>query len=462
MLFGKRKTRHRGFTLIEALIFSLIFAVVAVNFFRMFTVGAKVLRDAKARIAAAQVANEKFEVLRNITYENLTTDAAHFGGHVEEDETAVRSGISFDVKTEIRYVDDGYDGTYAEGTDTRPQDYKQVEVTVSWGSGADINQVKMTTHMAPPGTEELYSGGILNIEIRQSDGTPVQGAQVSVRNATTNESIYSGTTLVDGKVYLIGLVAGDKLYKISVSKGGYESVVTMPPYNQTAYDPVDEHGSVVLAGIWSQTIIFDPLATIQLKTQDPLGNAIGNIDFSLEGGRKFGDTVPAAVPVYSYPETNKQSDASGTLAFTDKSPGKYIFKYPDPVTANDANYEFWKVDPSYGNIATNFFAVPGAAVDVSVLLIPKNVPSLFLKVVDQTDVTPISGASVTVKNESLSYERDALTDQFGWVYFPKNEGTIVPLQNVQYEVKVQATGYQDEQTNITVSNLTKQDIQIHP
>lgn len=460
-IFFKKK---KGFTLVEAMVFSLILVLVAMNFYRIFTGGAKVLRDAKARIAASQVANERFEVLRNISYENLTTDETHATGHVSSEDLIRRSSIDFTVKTAIRYVDDEYDGTCAANSEidnTKCDDYKQVEVTVSWGDSEEGKKVSMTTHMAPPGTEELYNGGILNIEIRDSEGVSVQGANVEVRDTTDNSLIYSGTTLVDGKKYLIGLTPGDKRYKISVSKAGYEGVVTMPPYNLTAYDPIDEHGSVVLAGIWSQTIILDKLASLQIKTQDPLGESIGSIDFSLEGGRKMGDTVPAGDPVYSYAKTDHHSDASGVFLHDEKSPGKYVFGYPDPATTNNANYDFWKVEPSYGGNKSNVFAQPGATTDVNVLLVPKDRPSLFLKVIDQSDGTPISGALVTVKNESLSYEKTMETDQFGYVYFPKKEDPVVPLQNEEYEIKVQSAGYQDELTEITVSNLTKQDIQIH-
>lgn len=462
----KRMTKSKsGFTLVEALIFSLIVVIVVMTFYRTFASGAKVLRDARARISASQVANEKFEVLRNVAYENLTTDE-NVDPHIDRDSDVERSGISFKVHTEISYVNDEFDNPGGvKEDDTRPNDYKQIEVIVSWMSAGETKKVTMYSYIAPPGTEELYNGGILSIEIRQTNGTPVGGAMVEVRNAATNALLYGPTaTLADGKVYLIGYAPGDKAYKVIVRKNGYYPVDTMPPLGQSSYDPVDEHGSVVLAAIQPMTIIFDPVSSIQLKTQDPLGNSIGNIDFFLEGGRKLGDTVPGALPVYSYVKDDHQTDASGMFTLTNESSGKYIFEYPNPATINNQEYDFWKVVPFFATSRTDFFATAASATNIDVILLPKNMPSLFLKVADEVDGTPISEATVTVKNESLSYEQTMETDQFGQVYFPKKDAVVVPLQNgEEYVISVQADGYDDQEINKTVSNLTKPgDILMHP
>lgn len=452
MFSKKTKNKKSGFTLVEVLVFSLIVVIVVLTFYRTFASGAKVLRDARARMTASQVANEQFEILRNIPYEKLLN--VNSGGAIQHSQELIKSGIAFTVVTDIAYNDDVYDDV-ATGTDLRPQDYKQVSVTVSWKSSGETKKIILYSQFAPPGTEELYNGGILSVDIRQSDGTPVNGATVEVSNINTGQVLNTEETLADGKVYLIGYVPEDKKYKITVRKNGYYPVDTMPPYTGIAntYDPVDVHASVVLAGIWQKTIIFDPLASLSLRTEDPLGNSVGDIDFSLEGGRKMGDLAGASF--YSFVKSLHNTNSSGNYTFSNESPGKYMFEYG--TSANNSNYEFWKMQPFYENVKTNFFVNPNAVTDVKAIVVPKNVPSIFLKVVDKVDLTPLSDATVTVKNESLAYDQNQLTDKFGQVYFPKNDSTIIPLQNVEYSIKVQAAGYHDQDFNLTVNNLTKPD-----
>lgn len=272
----------------------------------------------------------------------------------------------------------------------------------------------------------------------------------------TGVDIYNRDTGSDGKAYLIGLTPGDKIYRVSVTKNGYENVTTMAPYPTSAYDPVDEHGSVVLAGIWPQTLIFDQFANTHLRAVDPLGNQIGDISFSIEGGRKLGDAV-GPVPVFSYTRTDHTTNSSGEFDLATHSPGMFIFQYPD--TGNNANYKFWKVNPVFAGDATRYYANPGVDNTVGIVLLPKSTPSLFVTAVDKIDGTPISGANVEVKNDPLAYDKTATTDQFGKVYFPDNSG---PLQNDSYEVTVKATGYQDKIETISVSNLTEPTIQLEP
>ncbi|EKE25589.1 MAG: hypothetical protein ACD_5C00104G0005, partial [uncultured bacterium] len=393
----------KGFTLVEALIFSLIVVIVVVTFYRTFASGANVLRDAKARISASQVANEQFEILRNVAYENLESTE---DGPIKNNKTIDRSSVSFNVVTNITYSNDDYDNPDQNdpSSDLKDGDYKHVEVIVSWLSGGETKKITMYSHIAPPGTEELYNGGILSINIISSAGIPVEGARVEIRDADTDALLHTTDTLDNGKVYLPGYAIGNNKYKIIVRKNGYYPVDTMPPYPVNSYEPIDLHGSVTLAGISSKTIYFDLAASLQLRTVDPLGNSIGNIDFSLEGGRILGNTGP----VYSYVKTNHSSDAAGSFIFSDESFGEYTFEYL--TSTNNDGYKFWKVEPSFGLKSTIFTANPGVVTDVNAILVPKDTPALFLRVVDYTDIpatmppTPISDATVTVENESLSYE----------------------------------------------------------
>ncbi|EKE25430.1 MAG: hypothetical protein ACD_5C00165G0001, partial [uncultured bacterium] len=462
MLLDNIKNKKAGFSLVEVLIFSLIVVIVVVTFYKTIASGAVVLRDAKARIAATQVANEVFETLRNVPYDDLIADA---DGPIFTSKEITSSGIKFTVKTDISYIDDVYDSTgEVGGTDLKPTDYRNIQVIISWKSSGTEKSIKMHTHIAPPGTEELYNGGILDIGVRRSDGvTPIDNARVQVFRAADNYLVHDYSTLSTGRAYFPGTDVGN--YKVVVTKGGYDTVETMIPFNggSQPYYPSYENPTVTLAGITHMNIYIDPLASLQLKTEDPIGNSIGNIDFSLEGGRVLGSYTEN---YYSFQKSNHNTDSSGEFTFSNQSSGIYYFDYLD--TPNNDDYLFWKTHPLKDPTTTNnFFVNAGETTDVKAILIPKNLPSLFLRVVDEveanpdpevsTDPTPFSEAKVTVSNESLAYSKEQITDKFGRVYF--GEDPLGSIQNAEYKVKIEgAAGYQDKEINIMVNNLTEQDI----
>ncbi len=455
-----KKTKS-GFTLIEAMIFILIFTIIAVSFYRTLSGGMLVLGDSRARIAATQLANEKIETLRNLAYENIDTAEDNPDSEVLMTQDVTRGGNEFKVDTDIRYVDDIFDNI---DPDARPNDYKQIRITVRWGVGYNKN-ITMYTHLAPPGTEELYNGGILSLEIRQTDGQVVSGARVKIVDIETGITKYDNVTESDGKIYLIGLTPKNYKYKITVTKDGYYGVETMPPFDQTPYKPSDEHASVVLAEISPKTIFLDHVSALQLKAQDPTGVAISGADFALEGGREFGDTIANldaipqvfSVPVYSYPKSDHSFNVTGEFGFENESPGIYNFFW-DPAAGSNANYEFWKIYPMYGTYETKFIVNPGSLNNIAAILLPKDKPSLFVTVVDETDNTPISDAKVIIKNTALAYESEELvTDQLGKAYFPSSGDT---LENLEYEITVNALDYVEKKENVTVSNLTQPVIKI--
>lgn len=447
---------NKGFSLVEVLIFSLIVVIVVVIFYKTFASGSKVLRDARARTAAAQVANEKFETMRNLPYGDLVAPSETVENDFE------RSSIKFKVETDINYANDPYDDPVSPASDEKPHDYKHIRVSVSWMNSGEEKNITMYTHIAPPGTEELYDGGILNIEIRDTDEFPVKGAEVRVEYLEDG-TVSTFTTGDNGKVYLIGYTAGDEDYYITVQKNNYYPVATLPPLGPSPdgspFDPVDENATVVENGITSMTIHLEELASMQFKTIDPFGIAVGNIDFSLEGGRKIGDL--AGVNVYSHTKTNESSNVSGEFVLSGDSPGNYIYEYLTTGT-NNANYEFWKLDPApiFGMPANSFYLAPGITSSVNMILISKTVPSLFLTVLDKVDSTPIADAIVRVTNVGLAYDKQMITDKYGKVYFPIDEDPLVPLIDGQeYTMEVAADGYSNTSPeNITISGLTKRDI----
>ena len=84
--------------------------------------------------------------------------------------------------------------------------------------------------------------------------------------------------------------AGDRNYTITVSKDGYETVTTSPPYPTTAYDPTDVHASVVEDDLNTKAIIIDKLSSLHIFARDILDyeHLFPNIHFNVKGGRVIG------------------------------------------------------------------------------------------------------------------------------------------------------------------------------
>lgn len=451
-MFIDKIKNQKGFSLVEAIVFSLIVVIVITTFYKTFVSGTKVLRDARAKIAAAQVANEQLETLRNVPYESLNSTK------IVNDKTEPKSGIEFRVITDIKYVNDIFDN--GDGDTLKPNDYKIVRVDVIWKSSGQDKKISVNTIIAPPGTEELFTGGILDIHIAQSNGASVQGAEVQVYDLDVSAVNPKNThfTSSDGRVYLMGYNARDCRYKITVRKVGYYDVDTMPCYSGIAgtYYPVDVHASVVQGGMWPKSITFDPLSSLQLKTKDPLGNSIGNIDFNLEGGRNLGGKD--GIFYYSFEKSAHNTDGSGDYALANVSAGEYFFEYG--VTANNSNYKLWKLDPLSAFTNNQFSLLPGVVNNIKAILIPNNIPSLFINVLDDVDSTALLDVSVRVQGPN-GYDQEALTDQFGYVYFPKD--SVTPMISGQYNISVSATGYQSKTVeNVDVTNLKEEIIRLNP
>ena len=67
---------QKGFSLIESLVGSAIFVVLALSGYKAFTTLMDASMASRAKLAATTLANEKFEIIRNLPY----TDVGIVGG----------------------------------------------------------------------------------------------------------------------------------------------------------------------------------------------------------------------------------------------------------------------------------------------------------------------------------------------------------------------------------------------
>ncbi len=436
------KKSHRGFTLIESLVFLFLFAIISVTFFETYTLGTRLIIDSKNRLGATALANQKMEIIRSINYDVIGTTTGIPAGDLLEDETISVNTIKYEVHTFVQYVDDSFDGTVATG-DAIPTDYKRVRVTVSWGDLSADRSVAIFGNFSPKGVETAGAGGVLSINVLDSGGSGVPGAGVHIVNGAAGVNI-STTTDATGNIMLPGSPAGVEAYTLTVSKNNYYGATTYPPYPTSAFNPVDVHASVVAGVLNQKTMVMDQSSDIQLTTKDPFGTAVPGIGYTVAGGRILGTDPATSNVVFEFSDTDT-TDASGVTSYTDQSYGQYT------MSISGADYQFLKFSPESA-VANEFTAIAGVAADVTAVLMDKRIGSVFVKVQNQADGSALAGASVKLTNTTVPYDVTIVTDQYGYAYFP----TALPaLVAGTYDLEVTLANYDTFTDSVVVNGALK-------
>jgi type II secretory pathway pseudopilin PulG len=450
MSFKKAKTA--GFTLIEALTVLFIFAIITVTFYSTWTVGTRYIIMAKNRFIALSLASEKMEVVRNLAYEKIAHTGDTPPGNIQQDEDITRSGWLFHVHTDIRNEDDPLDGTISSSPqDVDFIDYKNVRIEVSWENGT--HNVVLVSRFVPAGIEgSAANKGVLIVNVYSDQShSSVADSTVTVTNSATGFHETSQTDAF-GRLMLVGLLESTEKYKIALTKGGYETVETLPAYPATPYNPIDTHASVVRSAINTIDLIQNKTAVLGVKTINYSGESVDNINFYLVGGRKLGTEEPALLgdptpPVYNL-DSHTATGSNGEKNFGAVSPGQYAF------TLEESDYELIGLDPA-SPLALN----SDQTLVINAKVGPKNVTSLLVKV-KKDETALISGASVHLTKSG--YDETLTTADDGMAFFPKTETPI--FEDGTYDLSIAAEGFQDYSGQVVVgsNDLKVEEITLQP
>lgn len=462
--------RVDGFTLIEAAVFLFVFSVITMTFYQLYAVGARHMLDAKRRLGATALANERLEIVRGMPYGNIgtkTPDGAggwDYGipaGEILEDEEVVSSGGTFQVHTFVQYIDDSYDGE-AGGSDLVPTDYKRVRIDISWGEDATdtFRIVAVTATFAQDGVEQADGTGVLAVNVLDKAGVGVPGANVHIENASTGTNLTTQTD-ADGNLLLPGAPPSGQEYEITVSKSGYYGAHTYEPAPLTTFDPIDEHAAVVEGDLNPFSIIMDLESDILIRTIDPFGDPISGIAFHLEGGRCIAEdyTKPAEpVDVFEFSE-DAVTDGDGEVSYGNQSYGRYLLKL-DPSTAS--TYYLLRSNPLAEEGTDIIDVEPGESREVEVVLLDPTFESVLFLVTDDAAATvAIEGASVRLTESLSGYDATVTTDALGQAFFPTEAPYLLPGT---YSYEVTMSGYVTETGSVDVdgSGMRNESVELSP
>lgn len=440
---GKNQKSLPGFTFIEALSFLFIFSVITLTFYQTWSLGTKQIINSKNRLGATALASQQMETIRGLAFDSIGTTTGIPSGSIVQTQTISVSAATYTLHTLVQFVDDAIDGTLALGTDTAPNDYKKVTVTVSWGGGSASEQVEAVSLFSLDGVESVAAGtGILSVNILNDAGLGVSAASVHIVNASVAPAVdITANTDANGNLTFPGALASVQGYEISVSKTGYYGNQTYPPYPTSTFNPTSIHTSVVAGSLTTITLVSDQKSTIELQTKDPYGADIPNINFSISGGLAIGTDPLTSAVIYDYTQATT-TDGSGDKNLADRSSGVYTVT----LDAAETGYRFIRLTPEESVFGT-IHVLPNVMKQVDMILADKSFSSGLITVTNSADSTPVAGASVQIEHAGFGYLETVVTDTYGKAYFPT---TNTPLAAGSYDVDITAPGFDPENGNIVI------------
>lgn len=368
----------RGFTLIETLVGIAVFSVVAWSAYSAFTSIFQGLTILRQRGAAANLANEQFEILRNMPYASVGIVGGLPAGSFPREQVIVRDNIRFTVIATIRNVDLPQDGTVG-GTpnDTSPADARFVEIEVSCDDCRIGNSILVSGRVSPKGVESLNNEGAIYVRVVDSAGAPIEDATVTVQRVISGTAInVTDVTDVNGEYMLVGVPTGTYGYRVTATKDGYSTDRTYPSVSgNTSPNPRD--ATVVAGQVTNLTFVIDTMASLSIASLDASCISVPNFDFTLVGAKQIGSNVPK----YSQATTT----GSGSLKTIN--------------TLEWDTYSFTPTDTSHMIVGTNppypFTLQPNSSMDVDLILAARSYPALLVTVLDGAG-NPIADADVAV------------------------------------------------------------------
>lgn len=388
------KKNNNGVTLIETLVavaFIVAFSIAIFNVYSKILETTSVL--SKRQIAAA-LANEQFEIIRNMPYENIGTVGGIPSGTLLQSQTLTRDNINFDVFITIRNIDDPFDGTLGGmPNDLSPADNKLVAIEINCSNCKNFIPVEYTTHIAPKNLETASTNGVLVIRVYDANGLPVPDALIEIDNTELSPEIhiddFSG---VDGTLNIVDAPPSIDSYKIKVSKDGYSSEETYPIGDLQNPNPTKPNQTVIVQQITQVSFFIDKVSTIKANTIFEDCTTAQNIDFQINGSKIIG-TLPDVLKYDSYFTTD---------SFGDKNISNLEWD----------TYNINLTDSSYDLIGTNplltLGLVPDSSQDLDLIVAPKDPARILVVIRDQSTGLPLTDVSVRLEGPS-GYDNTLIT-----------------------------------------------------
>jgi hypothetical protein len=175
-------SNKKGVTAMETLIGIGLVSVIVMTVYSSLIGAMNNATESRKRTGALALANEKMEFIRNLEYNEIGTIQGIVPGLLYSSEKVSKNNCAYNIKTEVRYIDDLADGVAP--FDLINNDYKQVHVEVDWG--VPEKSVSLYSVFVPNGLETNIHSGTLSINVIDSTGVPVPAVSVEIKSLDDN------------------------------------------------------------------------------------------------------------------------------------------------------------------------------------------------------------------------------------------------------------------------------------
>ncbi len=392
-----------GFTLVESLVATAIFSLIAVGIYQAFFSLSGLVQLSKLKSVAIALANEQLEIARNLPYSDVGIVDSLPAGKIPYQKVETRSGINFLVTTTVRNIDDPFDGTIGgEPNDLSPADYKLVAVEIACASSTgqachSFQPVSLTTRITPKGLETSSGNGAMFVQVIDANGQAVTDANVKVTNIlATTTLIIQDTTNNVGLLQLVDLPPGDLAYRVEASKAGYSSARTYAPGESGIDMPVNLNVTVLPGQLTIMTLVIDKFSNLELKTIDQYCQPVGPFSLNLQGTKY----LDAENTILRYNQ-DQTIPPEGLLNLINLEWDTYNF------TPEDNN---WAIVGSFP--LQSVLLPPGVTSEVKLLLAPATSRGLLVSVKDGATSLPLTDALVTLSKSGEATQSQSTSRGF--------------------------------------------------
>jgi hypothetical protein len=422
-----------------------IFLILSQAVVSLIISGYDLISYSRARTTAKHLATEQLETIRNLTYADVGTVSGIPPANIPQTQIIVRNGLSYTINTHITYFDDPADQLAPD--DTEPNDYKRVEVQVSWGGIAKSKTpITYVTNISPQ-YEDEFTGGTLAITVTDANGDPLPAAEVSIY-ADEISPIVDTTEITDsdGMVVLPGAAVCTSCYQISVTKSGYSLDRTY----STAEVPIPTktHATVQENKVTELTFSIDKTSQLQIFSYDTKDNNF------------------AVLP-------NQSFRLRGTKIIGTDSGGQFIYKFDHDIATDatgsatiegiewDSYYILPLLTPTKDIAATNplnpIIVNPDEELQASYSASPATTNSLIVLHRDSNE-NPIASIAATLKDDAGYEEVYQNATEPGSVDY--SQSFFNDLEEKNYTIYATASGYQPFTDTIYVNGYTTENIHL--
>ena len=427
--------KNSGFTLVEVLIGTFLMLLVFVGIFGLIQLSIKLVAQSKARVTATALANQKIELARNLSYNEIGTVGGIPPGSITEDESLLFNGVNYSIKTTVTYIDDPFDNTFP--SDPLPWDYKRIKVAVSW-SGFMGGTVYLLSDVAPKGIETAGGGGIISMLVFDSYGQPVPQASLHVENSVVVPVINATYQTNDqGRLFLPGAPACSDCYKITATKSGYSidrTYAVGETIRGTALALPDKPYVSVIDGQQSDiSFSIDRLATktvqsIKYVEEKTWSDSFENLTRIDEIFQTVASTTEGTVKL---DESSGQYLSSGFLISTAITPaslvewGRVNWSEDKPVSTEIKYHLLYATTSGWELIPDADLTVGGVT----------NSDGFIAAPVDLIDLDPLKYTSVKIKADFSTADTNSTPTLFDWQITWFSSDASIPIGNLAFTMQ---------------------------